>query len=316
MEVLPEVLILSSRHDFSCDYVVAQLMSRGVTYLRLNTEDLASYCLCFDPLRCEFVCTIGNTTFLLAEKKLRSVWFRRAVYLRDYGLPAEMTAWEQIARAQWAALVRGLVVFQSAKWINHPGATYLAEQKPLQLSLARSVGFRVPETFVTNDVKRLRHFGDRDIAIKGVDTVIAREAAEEVFAFTNILSPGQVVDEEIEGYPVIVQEAISPKTDLRVTVVESNLFAVCIERGGAGVRGDWRMQKDGLCYRPVRLPERVEISCFALTRRLGLSFGAIDLAKQGDEYFFLEINPTGEWAWLVDIAGVGIDEAIADALVD
>jgi hypothetical protein len=316
MEVRPEILILSSRGDFSCDYVVAHLMSRGVPYLRLNTEDLASYALCLDPLRGEFLCTIKDTTFRIEEETLRSVWFRRAVYLRDYGLPAEAKASEQIARSQWAALVRGLVVFQRAKWVNHPGATYLAEQKPLQLSLAQKAGFRIPETLITNDARKLARFRDRDIAIKGVDTVIAFESGNEVFAFTNILPSKQVSGEEIGGCPIIAQEAISPKTDLRVTVVGSSLFAVCVENHGTGILGDWRSQKEGLSYRPVVLPERVESACLALTKKLGLLFGAIDLAKRGDEYFFFEINPTGEWAWLVDSAGVKIDEAIADVLVD
>jgi hypothetical protein len=37
----PEVLILASRFDFTCDYVVAALRKRGVSYLRLNSEDLS-----------------------------------------------------------------------------------------------------------------------------------------------------------------------------------------------------------------------------------------------------------------------------------
>ncbi len=316
MEVKPEILILSSRGDFSCDYVVAHLMSRGVPYLRLNTEDLASYALCLDPLRGVFLCTIKDTTFRIEGKTLRSIWFRRAVYLRDYGFPAEAKASEQIARSQWAALVRGLVIFQNAKWVNHPGATYLAEQKPLQLSLAQAAGFQIPETLITNDTRRLARFRDRDVAIKGVDTVIAYESGNEVFAFTNILPWEQVSGEEIRGCPIIAQEAISPKIDLRVTVVGSTLFAVCVESHGAGIPGDWRSKKEGLSYRLIALPERVEMSCIELTRKLGLIFGAIDLAKRGDEYFFFEINPTGEWAWLVDGAGVKIDEAIADVLVD
>lgn len=41
----------------------------------------------------------------------------------------------------------------------------------------------------------------------------------------------------------------------------------------------------------------------------------IDLAKCGNRYYFLEINPTGEWAWLVDELGFPIDEALADELV-
>ena len=158
MEVRPEVLILSSRNDFSCDYVVSRLISRGVTYLRLNTEDLSGYSLCLDPARRKFTCTIDGTAFLIADESLRSVWFRRAVYLRDHTSP-EASAWQQITRMQWAAFIRGLVVFQEAKWVNHPGATYLAEQKPLQLSVAASLGLQIPETLVSNDGQKITAIG-------------------------------------------------------------------------------------------------------------------------------------------------------------
>jgi glutathione synthase/RimK-type ligase-like ATP-grasp enzyme len=47
---------------------------------------------------------------------------------------------------------------------------------------------------------------------------------------------------------------------------------------------------------------------------LGLFFGGVDLALVKDRYYFIEVNPTGEWAWLVDAAGLRIDTAICDCL--
>jgi len=51
-------------------------------------------------------------------------------------------------------------------------------------------------------------------------------------------------------------------------------------------------------------------------KAMHLQFGAIDLAFCNDRYYFLEINPTGEWAWLVDAAKLPIDEEIATALIE
>lgn len=47
---------------------------------------------------------------------------------------------------------------------------------------------------------------------------------------------------------------------------------------------------------------------------LGLSFGGIDLILHNNEYYFVEVNPTGEWAWLVNNAGLEIDISICDYL--
>src|SRR5271157_6014524 len=116
MLIKPEVLILSSRTDFSCDYVVGQLAKLGRPYLRLNTEDLPSSEISLDPTRKELWCRIKETNFLITSEVLRSVWFRRSVYLRDSGASIPASADEQIARMQWAAFVRGLMVFDQAKW--------------------------------------------------------------------------------------------------------------------------------------------------------------------------------------------------------
>lgn len=315
MVLRPEVLIVGSRNDFSCDYVVAHLASQHTSYLRLNSEDLPFHDLCLDPLRRELRCRIKNESFVIGEDTLRSIWFRRPVFLRDYGPAIPAGAADQINRAQWAAFIRGLMIFAQAKWINHPRATYLAEQKPVQLSIAQEIGFLVPTTLITNHSMEVARFGGQAVAIKGVDTVLAYEDDQEIFAFTNIVTSGQVATAELKHCPIMIQQQITPKIDIRVTAVDNNLFAASITKDGQSISGDWRLHKSGLSYNSCSLPTRVEELCRALTKRLGLVFGGIDLALRGDDYFFLEINPTGEWAWLVDSAGLRIDEAIAHALI-
>ena len=51
-------------------------------------------------------------------------------------------------------------------------------------------------------------------------------------------------------------------------------------------------------------------------RLLRLEFGGIDLAILDDTYYFIEVNPTGEWGWLTSTAHLPIDSAIVDALVE
>ena len=81
-----------------------------------------------------------------------------------------------------------------------------------------------------------------------------------------------------------------------------------------GVEGDWRLRKDGVEFEQHELPAPVIDLCMSLSRKFGLAYAAIDLALVDGEYQFIEVNPTGEWAWLVDAAGLPIDEAIADLL--
>ncbi|MNZ28723.1 hypothetical protein D3C78_459550 [compost metagenome] len=50
-------------------------------------------------------------------------------------------------------------------------------------------------------------------------------------------------------------------------------------------------------------------------RRLNLRYGAIDFVcdPQGN-LWFLEINPNGQWAWIENLTGYPIAEAIVDEL--
>ena len=53
---------------------------------------------------------------------------------------------------------------------------------------------------------------------------------------------------------------------------------------------------------------------YRVDRRLGLSFAAIDLALSDDRFFFLEVNPTGEWAWLQEEVQFPIAAKLAEVL--
>ncbi|GGG11611.1 hypothetical protein GCM10010912_65040 [Paenibacillus albidus] len=75
------------------------------------------------------------------------------------------------------------------------------------------------------------------------------------------------------------------------------------------------MKKDDVSFVPFQLPKSLENQCISLVRELGLGFGAIDLIEQGESYVFIEINPTGEWAWLVEASGFNIQNSICDLLI-
>ena len=75
---------------------------------------------------------------------------------------------------------------------------------------------------------------------------------------------------------------------------------------------DWRTNKVGLEFALCLLPAELVSRRRTLVKALGLKFGAIDLVESNGKFFFLEINPNGEWGWLQKTVGV----PIADSLVD
>ena len=310
----PSVLILASRFDLTCDYVVAGLRRLGVTYLRLNSEDMGTLQLSLEPVAPQLRVILDGVEFLLQSKTLRSILFRRPVYNRDYG-DDHRSPEARFSAIQWSTFIRNLAVFEKARWYNEPASTYRAEHKAIQLSTAIKIGFNVPKTLITNNPYRFLDFPNEcQVALKGLDTVMIRDAGQETFGFTTFSKVSELSAMPWASAPGIIQESIEPKLDIRVTAIEDKLFSTAVTINNSGVQGDWRAHKRDVKFSPFELPRQISSYCISLLRHLGLRFGAIDLALTKDTYYFLEINPTGEWAWLVDAACHPIDKALAHAL--
>ena len=316
--LLPRILIISSKHDFSTDHIVFHLNERHIPYLRLNRDQFPDFRLVLSPTPPRLSGEGHGLNFEVTNQSLRSVYFRAPSYLRDIYQP-KLSPDEQLQRSQWAAFVRALTVFDGAFWMNHPQATYQAEIKPFQLSCARDLGFDVPATVISNSP----NYGNRlandrgELIVKTLDPTLLKTGEREAFIYTNTMQVDELIRSNLASAPVIIQERLFPKVDVRVTVVRDKVFAVTIKKDGRGIDADWRRtEKDKLEYAAVDLPQDIEQKCRNLTKAMRLQFGAIDLAYCNDKYYFLEINPTGEWAWLVDQTPHKIDEEIVMALIE
>lgn len=90
---------------------------------------------------------------------------------------------------------------------------------------------------------------------------------------------------------------------------------VSITKNNKGIDGDWRIHKENLEYNLIILPTDIENKCINLLEKLNLKFGCIDLIKHKEDYYFLEINPTGEWDWLMYNLELDIDIKISELLI-
>ncbi|HXW24965.1 MAG TPA: RimK-like protein [Xanthobacteraceae bacterium] len=306
----PSVLVLAGLYDFASDLVCLRLKERGVEFLRLNREQLPEFRVTLDPLGPTLRVRNGECAWNVTTE-LRSVWYRQPVFLREIGCASEDVA-AQLERSQWMAFIRALTVFQDAAWMNHPRETFQAETKPFQLALAYSVGFRIAPTLIGNDSLAFDAL-ESPFAIKPLDTVLLRDGDDSLFAYTTRSDAADYI-QSLRQAPVIGQRLLSPKIDIRMTVVGQAVYGVRILRNGKPIEGDWRkVPKAELQYEDWSPPSQISIACVNLNARLGLVFGGIDLIENEEGIFFIEVNPTGEWGWL-NSATRSIDSAIAEWL--
>lgn len=311
--LFPKVLIISNIYDFSTDFVCQELSTRGIEYFRINRDDLINYEIYFNPLVPEIIGTYNDLSFSVTSETLISVYYRAPSFLRDIYQDSKSEE-EQLIRTQWTAFLRYLIVFENAKWLNNPADIYKAEIKSYQLYVANKIGFNVPKTIITNKITKPIH--DK-VAIKSIDTAIVNIDTNEGFVYTELYHKDELT-EEVFSSPFFIQEGIVPKIDLRVTVVEEEVIAIKIsdKKEESSIDIDWRRLKNELRYEVFELPEVVSDLCRELLKKLNLKFGGIDLVLQNEKYFFIEINPTGEWSWLQQTTGVKIDSVIVNSLVE
>lgn len=315
------ILILSNKWDLTVDLVIRELRKRQRPFIRLNTEDL--------PL-CEATVSLPGGEILVADGRrdlslsdgVRVIWNRRPGRPFD-DVPRHKQPPRPIQRFvsdQWLSWLEATQLLENVEWINHPHANAVMESKIRQLSIAVEAGFLIPPTLVTNDPKAVARFLTAyrgRVVAKALYSPLIELDGGELFIFANRISeldPG--ADAEIRVSPSIFQKALEPKLDYRVTVIGDEVFAARIEGKGKEVPLDWRTEEEGLSFTRCSLPSEVEERCRGYVRRNNLVFGAIDLVECEEEFYFLEINPNGEWGWLEKTHGIPISRALCDLMTE
>ena len=314
------ILILSNKYDISVDYVVRLLRENKKKFLRVNTEDLLDRSVSVAFPRFSYKIKKKDVDYDLV-RELGSVWFRRP------GRPFEFTSKEScpsdtvvsFVENQWHAFIESLKSIDNVFWINDPDKNHVAENKVFQLKLAQKIGLRVPRTCITNDKEKVKEFKERcggKIVAKALYSPLIEEEEKDYFIFTNVIeSLKNISGHEFGMAPTIFQELLTDKTDYRLTIIGDTCFSVkVIRESNKGIRNDWRIIREGLRFQPTELPSDVKDNCIEMVKELGLVFGAIDLVQTSNGFYFLEINPNGEWAWLQKESGFPIAETLADYL--
>lgn len=306
-------LIISSTIDFSTDLVCYRLLSDNKEFYRLNRDEFAKHEIQIDLQKRYMQIIIDDKKYCAEFDGLEGIYFRAPVFLRTQS-KKELSLEEQLERNQWSSFLRNLIIFQQAIWINNPVDVYRAENKMYQLIKAGECGFDIPKTLVTNtsniDIE------EKELVIKALDTALFYDLKnnKEMFTYSNVVKDFELKEYNLRQAPIFVQEFLEPKIDCRITFIKGKLFSVKIQKDNKGVYGDWRFYKEELEYIPFQLPENIEYAITKLMHELNLNFGGIDLVYSNGRYYFIEVNPTGEWGWLEVKTGMKISSAIKAAL--
>lgn len=269
----------------------------------------------------------GDLRVLMDHQEIKDVcgvWFRRPQPFEPDQLPVEpeLRSYSAAALREFGMLLRTL--FPDANWVSDYYAIRRAEDKVLQLTLARKLGFNVPDTIVTSDEAAARHFihSHQSVITKPIQiNYLDRKNGAYLFYTKRIDKAVNLTGLNLA--PAIFQQAIDVNLDLRITVVGDQVFAASIQEGDAtdeSMVRDWRiaqLKESGTIIRAYDLPPSLAKQCVKLVQNLGLKFGAIDMIlDNAGKYWFLENNPNGQWAFVEEETDQPIGKAIANLLMN
>lgn len=317
------ILIITNKDDITVDFVVRLLVKDGVAYYRFNTEDL------FSNVNIRF--RNDEDQFILFDKAKETVIDLNdvtSVYFRRPGI-SDFRNVEGISEDERRYMVRETLaildgIYKRLRycfWINDVFKIREAENKIFQLELAKTVGFKIPKTILSNDIDFVKDaFKENvgtDIVIKAVKSGNINPKKAEDIIFTSDVCLDEISDSNIKDFPAYIQEKVEKKSDLRSIVVGNKVFtAEIISQDDAAAKTDWRKSPNLLEHRGFTLPEDVKKKCIAITKRLGLVYSAIDFAlNKNGECIFLECNPNGQWAWIENRLNFHISNSIEELLV-
>jgi glutathione synthase/RimK-type ligase-like ATP-grasp enzyme len=261
-------------------------------------------------------------------RRIRSVWYRKPAETEKADLPVAPEFYDYVSSGLHHHFVGLFTQFPEAFWISDFYALQKSANKTAQLRLARELGFMVPETIVTADPAVAKEFLQEhdECIIKPVSrfgiTLQRNGKGEKTIFYATKVHQGQDIDlTNLHLAPSYFQEAIDPVADIRVNVVGDKIFATTITNPGLDptyTTRDWRLghTTNTIQFTPHDLPVEVAHKCLAFMEHYGLQFSAFDLIldKKG-EYWFIECNPNGQWAFVEDETEQPIGRAIADLLM-
>lgn len=310
------ILCITHSQDFyNIDLFFEYLSSRNIPFFRLNSDRLNHFQkISVNENTFELTDESGNT---IHSDHIKGVWHRKAWRI---SVPEELDQdYEKIFLNEYGNLRYNLMtVLEDIPWINpYENEKKIDGNKMLQLKIAQKNNLTIPKTVYSNDEEKITTFFHQYCKGKGIAKlhgVTAKTMSGENMTSTMVIEEDTLEHlSDIAYCPMIFQPYIDKEYELRIVYVDGEFFTGMINNSE---NADWRIAREGYFWSAYELPDSVKKNLTSMMEEMGLYIGAIDMIKGKDgQYYFLEVNPQGEWGMLQKELGFPIAEKIADNLI-
>lgn len=310
------ILCITHSQDFyNIDLFFEYLKSKNISFFRLNSDRLNHLQkISVNDFGFKITDESGNT---ISSEQITAVWHRKSWQI---SLPEEMDEeYRRIFLKEYNSLRYNLfTAMEHVPWINpFENENKIDGNKMLQLKIAGKNNLTVPKTVFSNDAGKITAFFHEDCNGKMVAKLhgaLSKSMGGETLLSTQIIDGGSLEDiEDIAYCPMIFQPYLEKEYELRIVYLDGEFFTGKINNSE---NADWRITQGTYLWSAYELPEHIKLNLTLMMKEMGLYIGAIDMIRARDgNYYFLEVNPQGEWGMLQKELGFPIAQRIADHLI-
>jgi len=303
----PVTFLYTNSYDGWADLLVDRLGGNRV--FRFNLDLWREYEVSIDPGGFRFTNRAGR--IVTAEQVAKFLWRRPRTNQQLF--PEKDFPREQIYEdEELAYAMRELWnrMYYAGKAVLIDPCSDQLSGKLIQARIAQRY-FSVPAWKMVSGVKGSS--GKPSAAVKSL-------TSRRVEARTTLYTTRVAEDELASESPWFIQECIEADRDVTIVFIRGALFSFEFQRDQLppGII-DWRraVEMDPALagkWTAHALSGAVCKGIEGFMRDMGLHYGRLDFLLAGDRYWFLEVNPNGEWGWLDPEGRSGILDTLAEEL--
>jgi hypothetical protein len=256
----------------------------------------------------------GNYFESVDFEKIKSVWFNGGV------ISSENDDYEDKC---YEILNDGYLLQKTTKRIGKRIADFEINRLDIMLE-AKKQGLKIPHTLITGNKEKLEDFfkkyeNKNGIISKRILDSYYYQDDEFLYNFNLTFSiTNKILTQTPKEFSIsFFQERIIADFEIRVIYIDGNFYSACIHNFDQVI--DYRtklIKMDNLRIVPFQLPKEIEMKIETIFQKFNLNYGSADLMYSNNEYYFLEINPTGQISFINNACNFQIENVMAKKLTN
>lgn len=281
-----DVLVVARPGDQHADAVLGLLKDAGASAGRASANALQNDRIRWSPEPDVRLVAEGSE---LVVDAATCIWWRRPGWFET---SVEDHAEVVLLEAEVAQILEGALLSLEPRWVDSPMAIRKAENKLVQLTLAKRLGVRTPDSIVTNEPRVAAEFLE-------AGAVVAKSVSSGpgLAPYVGPIDPSLL--DAVATAPVLLQRLVEADADCRVVTVDDDVFCWTRSRGDLELP-DWRhADPPGSGFElQSEVDPALGRDALQLAACLGLSVTVQDWLVDSSSHHFLEVNPQGQWLFL------------------